>query len=126
MGRQFKQEGFGVKGLHDQASSLADSLLSGKPLGKAKRAKSVPKLKPREKPKFGRKEMAAEARAAMDALKWTGARDWRFWIVIVIAVGIGLQALAGVLDAPMSANGPWIERMAVNDGSPAAANGLDA
>lgn len=53
-----KGKDFGQKGVNDRAVSLADSLLSGRPLGRARKRDATPKLKPRPKPVFGRRAPA--------------------------------------------------------------------
>ena len=51
-----KKQGFGNKGTDDSAMTFAEQLLSGKPMGRACGRDRLPKLKPRAKPQFGRKQ----------------------------------------------------------------------
>ncbi|MFC1673861.1 hypothetical protein ACFL12_06900 [Pseudomonadota bacterium] len=68
--------GFGAKGVSDQAESLAETLLTGKPLAKPN-VQKVPKLKARPKPQFGRKAVPDSA---------DGKCGWRGWSKLGVAV----------------------------------------
>lgn len=115
MGRQFKNDGFGIKGVNAQASSLADALLSGKPLARSKpRRDPVPKLKPRPKPKFGRRDASDGGAHADGAYSRHAWRGWMFWISAMIAVGLGLQVWAGFVE--YSASNP--DTFVMIDGRP--------
>lgn len=55
MTMKLKSAGFGQKGVGDQAQSFAQTLLSGRPVGRDQSQARMPKLKPRPKAKFGRR-----------------------------------------------------------------------
>ena len=53
---------FGQKGVRDSAVSVAEMLLTGKPVKRQSRQNRIPKLKPRPKPIFGRKGLRSSQR----------------------------------------------------------------
>lgn len=79
-----KNKNFGQKGVNDRAVSLADSLLSGKPLARARKRDATPRLKPRPKPVFGRR--------AQDEVFDGSARPRVPW-ALGFAVGVVCMAL---------------------------------
>ncbi|HEY9163064.1 MAG TPA: hypothetical protein VIN57_00540 [Magnetovibrio sp.] len=86
MNKQNKNASFGHKGTGEQAVTLAQSLLTGKPLARAKAKDRTPKLKPRIKPRFGRRDDLA----AVDAGAFSKTRKgWAFWLSMVTSL-VGL------------------------------------
>jgi len=96
MSTNLKTSGFGHKGGHDNAQSMAESLLTGKPLGRAPVRDRTPKLKPRVKPVFGRKEASEAFSCTIDRAVWH--RGWRFWAATLAALVLALQLLSGIFD----------------------------
>lgn len=104
-----KTPNFGHKGVDDQAQSLAESLLTGKPVVRADaRARGVdrtPKFKPRAKPRFGRKDVSESFACAVDRMvrrqgQALRGHGWKFWASTLVALMLALQALAGLFDWP--------------------------
>lgn len=89
-----KEKQFGQKGINDSATSLAQSLLSGKPLARAPAQDRTPKLKPRPKPRFGRKAVGADGGAT--PVKGAG---WKIGLGLLVALGVGLQMLSVLLSS---------------------------
>ena len=86
MGPSTKTPGFGHKGASDHVQTLAESLLTGKPVARAQGRDRTPKLKPRAKPRFGRRD--AQAHTADPRVRAVGPR--RGWVVWAVAVAVAL------------------------------------
>lgn len=85
MGNKNKNEGFGAKGATERPLSLAEQLLSGKPMGRKPKRDAVPRLKPRPKPVFGRRDGAPEP-AIVEAARRAGT----VWASLVSAGAVVL------------------------------------
>ena len=110
MGPSTKSPGFGHKGVNDHVQTLAESLLTGKPVARTQGRDRTPKLKPRAKPRFGRKDAPETVRDGahqINAVASAPRRRWAVWAVAVV-VALVVQVLAGLIDwrLPTSANGP--------------------
>lgn len=94
MGMQSNKASFGLKGASDKPVTLAQSLLTGKPLSHVQVQDRIPKLKPRVKPRFGRREDLEQASYA-PALSQTPAtgkarNKWALWLAMVVTMVLGL------------------------------------
>lgn len=98
MSTHTKSPNFGHKGVADEAKSYAEQLLTGKPVGRANKRDRTPKLKPRAKTRFGRKDVSETFSRSVD--RAVQRRGWKFWATMVTALVLGLQALAGIFDWP--------------------------
>jgi len=92
-----KNPQFGQKGVGDSAISLAQSLLTGKPLARTPAKDRTPKLKPRPKPRFGRK--TGEDNALPPSQASARATGWKLGLGVLLALGLGLQVLSVMLTA---------------------------
>lgn len=91
MSMQSKSASFGQKGADDKPVTLAQSLLTGKPLSRARVQDRIPKLKPRVKARFGRKEECSlEDGASPAAHPQQIRRRWTFWLTMVAALVAGV------------------------------------
>lgn len=84
MSMQNTKASFGQKGANDKPISLAQSLLTGKPLSRTPVQDRTPKLKPRAKPRFGRKEETHDMDRALP--RENSTRKWTFWLAMVVAL----------------------------------------
>lgn len=90
MNQHNKTASFGQKGAGEQAVTLAQSLLTGKPLSRVKVKDRTPKLKPRTLPRFGRKEALDNTDVGTVACNHKSRKPWTFWLTMVAALVAGL------------------------------------
>ncbi|HEY9079264.1 esterase/lipase family protein [Magnetovibrio sp.] len=113
MSRQKDKSGFGVKGKDDLARSFGEMLLSGRALEKRKspHIKLEPKLKPRAKASFGRKD-GAPGTSVREPQGGSGQRwlrlpnlfkrrSWKTLVVWGFAIALAVQAMALVFNVPV-------------------------
>lgn len=82
---------FGQKGVRDSAVSLAEMLLTGKPVGRRSRQDRIPKLKPRPKPIFGRKGLSSSQREK--------ASFGACFVVGLVILGLGVATIVQIVVA---------------------------
>lgn len=82
---------FGQKGIRDSAVSVAEMLLTGKPVGRVSRQHRIPKLKPRPKPIFGRKGLSSSQskKASLGA----------YFVVGLMVLGLGVAVITKIIVA---------------------------
>jgi hypothetical protein len=94
MGIDTKAPQFGHKGTSERGQSFAEWLLSGKPLARAPQTVCAAKLKPRAKPKFGRRPDAAPLISNVSGEKYRHRNKvsvikcfgWSFWAILLAAL----------------------------------------
>ena len=91
MSTSMKNPIFGQKGARDRVQSLAESLLTGKPMSRAPKKDRTPKLKPRPKAIFGRK-----IRCEPDGTKAPLAS---YFVASLVACGFCLAVIAQIIVA---------------------------
>ena len=88
MGIGIKRSPFGRKGVSGHAKSFAESLLSGKPLARAPEKDRSPKLKPRPKAKFGRRQVSEQVALGRNGVK--SHLNWKFWAILLSVLALGI------------------------------------
>lgn len=97
MSLKMNANGFGTKGADQRPVTFAESLLSGRPVGRPV-SKPCPTLKVRAKAKFGKRSMAETFSVRVN--KSLKRRSARFWAGVVIGLILAAQALAGMFNLP--------------------------